>query len=72
MGTVFQRWDALVGERMAAHVQPVSLRRGRLVVSVDDPAWASQLTWIENDVIERLNAELGTDSVTTLDVRVRP
>ena len=72
MGTVFDRWDALVGERMAAHVQPVSLRRGRLVVSVDDPAWASQLIWIEHDVIERLNAELGSDSVTTLDVRVRP
>ena len=72
VATVFARWEGLVGERVAAHATPVSLRGGRLVVAVDDPAWASQLTWMERDLLDRLGSELGPDTVKSLEVRVRP
>ena len=43
MGGVFGRWSEIVGENVAAHVQPVRLDGARLVVEVTDPAWATQI-----------------------------
>ena len=48
--TVHDQWNDLVGAGVADHAQPVSIEHGRLVVSVDDPAWASQLRWAEPDL----------------------
>ena len=47
MGGVFGRWDEAVGDAVAAHVQPVKLDGTTLVVEVDDPAWATQLRFLE-------------------------
>jgi predicted nucleic acid-binding Zn ribbon protein len=43
-----------------------------LVVAVSDPAWATQLRFLERDLVERLRTELGTDAVNEIEVRVRP
>jgi hypothetical protein len=42
------------------------------VVAVSDPAWATQLRFLETTLLERLQAELGPDTVTVIEVRVRP
>lgn len=68
---LFGRWDEMVGEQIAAHSRPVSLSGATLVVAVDDPAWGSQLRWMERDLGERLTEALG-QPVTTVEVRVRP
>ena len=43
-----------------------------LVVAVDDPSWATQLRWLEADLVARICAELGAGVVTGLDLVVRP
>jgi predicted nucleic acid-binding Zn ribbon protein len=68
--TVFGQWEALVGERVAAHAEPVAVADGRLTVRAEDPAWASQLRWLERDLVHRLSAALGPGVVTAIDVRV--
>jgi predicted nucleic acid-binding Zn ribbon protein len=70
--TVFGQWPALVGERVAAHAEPVAVADGRLTVRAEDPAWASQLRWLEGDLVRRLGAALGPGVVTSIDVRVGP
>ena len=40
---VFADWAGLVGEDVAAHCTPVSLRDGELRVSAESTAWATQL-----------------------------
>ena len=66
------RWPAVVGEQLAAHSRPVSLRGGALVIGVDEPAWAAQLGWLEADLRRRLSEALGAGVVTRITVRVRP
>ena len=51
---IFSRWAELVGEAVAAHARPRVLRRGVLTVEVDSPAWATQLHFLESDLVERL------------------
>jgi predicted nucleic acid-binding Zn ribbon protein len=70
--SVFDDWSEVVGEHLAAHAVPVSLRRGRLVVAVPDSAWATQLRFLESQLLERLADAFGPDEVTAIQVRVRP
>jgi predicted nucleic acid-binding Zn ribbon protein len=70
--SVFDDWEEVVGDSLAARAAPVSLRRGRLVVAVPDAAWATQLRFLEPDLIARLREVFGPDEVTAIDIRVRP
>ena len=69
LGGVFGRWEEAVGDALAAHVQPVKLDGTTLVVQVDDPAWATQLKFLESTLKERL-AEIAGATIERIDVRV--
>jgi predicted nucleic acid-binding Zn ribbon protein len=72
LNRVFAHWVDAVGEHVAAHATPISLRAGRLVVGVDQPGWATQLRYLEADLLARLEGVAGERIVTAIDVRVRP
>ena len=68
---VFGRWDAVVGPALATHVRPVRLDGGVLTVEVDDPAWATHVTFLGDEIRGRLSDDAGV-LVERIDVRVRP
>ena len=72
LSRVFASWEELVGDAIAAHSRPRSLRGGSLVVAVDEPVWATQLTWLETDLVIRLNEVLGEGQIERIEVRVQP
>ena len=61
-----------MGPNVGANSRPVRLKNGTLTVAVADPAWATQLRFLEATLVTRLQAELGADAVSTIEVRVRP
>ncbi len=69
MGGVFGRWQEAVGEAVARHVQPLRLDGARLVVEVDDPAWATQLRFLEANLRDRLLAVTGAQ-IDEFEIRV--
>ncbi|MET0146885.1 MAG: DUF721 domain-containing protein [Ilumatobacteraceae bacterium] len=69
VGGLFGRWEDAVGPALAANVRPVRLERGVLLVEVDDPAWATQVRFLADDVRARLAEVAGVD-VERLEVRV--
>ena len=69
VGGVFGRWDDAVGPQVAAHAQPVRLDDGVLLVEVDEPAWATQMSFLATTVRERL-AEVAGVTVERIEVRV--
>jgi len=70
MGSVFGRWVEAVGEAVAEHVSPIKLDGTKLVVEVDDPAWATQLRFLETTLKQRL-AEVAGATIDTVEVRVK-
>ena len=70
LSKVFAGWDGLVGELLAAHLRPVGLRDGVLTVEVIEPAWATQLKFLGDDLIRRVNEQVGAGTVSSLSVRV--
>jgi len=49
-------WSRLVGKALAAHTQPVSLRRGRLVIHVDQPGDSFELSYARPRLLKQLHA----------------
>lgn len=70
VAAVVQQWVTLVGPDAAEHAEPRSIEHGRLLVSVDDPAWAEHLRWSERQVLDRLDDLVGAGVVDRVDVRV--
>lgn len=68
LDTIGAAWGALVGEPLAKHSRPQSLRGGVLVVVADAAAWAGQLRYQDQVLVDRIAAEL--PAVTVREVRV--
>jgi predicted nucleic acid-binding Zn ribbon protein len=65
-----RRWPEVVGEEVAEHATPSSVRDGVLTVVVDGPIWATQLRYLEAVILERAAAVTGDGVVTSVRVRV--
>ena len=65
---LFADWSGLVGEDIAAHCEPVSLREGELRVAAQSTAWATQLRLMASNILAALRTELGPDVVRRLHV----
>lgn len=68
---IFTSWPSLVGESLALHASPKSLHKGVLVIAVEEPAWATQISWLEADMISRIRDMAGPESVERIEVVVR-
>ena len=67
---LFSGWRQIVGDTIADHAVPKRLEKRILVVEVDDPAWATQLKFLESQLIATLRDSVG-DEVESLEIRVR-
>lgn len=69
VGGLFGRWEEVVGAQVAAHVRPIRLDDGVLLVEVDEPAWATQVSLLTGTLRERLATEVGV-VIERVEVRV--
>lgn len=68
---VFEIWSAVVGEPIAGHAQPHSLREGTLIVHVDSSVWLAQLErFRKKQIREKLNRELPHPMVKRILFRI--
>ena len=72
LGRVTSCWAEVVGEEIARQVRPRLVRGSELVVTVEHPAWATELELAGSVVLSRLAEALGEGAPRTLSVRVEP
>ncbi|HVV09119.1 DciA family protein [Amycolatopsis sp.] len=58
-GQVFGQWAKLVGEEVAEHAQPISLKDGELTVRASSTAWATQLRLLQGQLLTKIAAAVG-------------
>ncbi|WP_246127858.1 DciA family protein [Amycolatopsis rhizosphaerae] len=58
-GQVFGQWARLVGEEVAEHAQPVSLKDGELTVQTSSTAWATQLRLLQGQLLTKIADAVG-------------
>ena len=70
--TLTTRWEQIVGPTVAEHASPRGLRDGLMQIAVEQSGWATQLRFLEPEVVARCDELLGAGIVTAIDVRVAP
>ena len=68
INALFVDWPEIVGEQLAQHCAPRSLRDQILTIEASDQQWATELKWMTSLLMERCCAALGPGAVT--DVRI--
>ena len=66
------RWPDLIGDRLAAHTEPGSLKDGKLVVRVSSAAWLHELSFLARELVQKINAGLGDERVRELRLMAGP
>ncbi|MBB1483025.1 DUF721 domain-containing protein [Tessaracoccus sp. MC1865] len=69
LSTVLRRWPELVGESNAAHSKPVNYDAGVLIVDCDSTAWATAMRYAASQLVAKLNAALGEQTVLRVEFR---
>ena len=67
---VFDRWAEVVGDSLAERTRPLKIEGNRLVLSVDEPAIATHVRFLQAELLARLEELLGPGRVSALDLRV--
>jgi len=68
--SVFSDWERLVGEVIASHTRPKRIENGVLVLEVDDPAWASEMEWMSEELLRRITTNANTEEITQIRVQL--
>jgi predicted nucleic acid-binding Zn ribbon protein len=68
--TLTDSWPTVVGDDVAAHARLDALRDETISIVVDGTLWATQLRYLEADIVERANALVGSSVVHGIRVRV--
>ncbi|MBT2394636.1 DUF721 domain-containing protein [Streptomyces sp. ISL-100] len=70
VGGVMGRWPEIVGGDLANHCVPQRYDEDERVLTVqcDSTAWATQLRLMQRELLTRLNADLGRDTVRLIKI----
>ena len=63
---IWQMWDQAVGEAIASRTMPLRISGGVLTVTVASGPWMQQLSFMKDELRQRINGCLGEDRVTEI------
>ena len=59
-------WSSVVGETLAGVCEPVDYDRGTLWIWVEHPTWVHQLTFVQDQLLSKINTFMQEDYVRSL------
>ena len=71
-GALWRRWSEIVGEDIARNAEPTSLKQGVLRIRTTSPTWATELSYLTNDIMGQVNEALGRVVVTEVKIWTSP
>jgi predicted nucleic acid-binding Zn ribbon protein len=60
---IFNCWETVVGVELASRCRPTSLRGGVLRVRMESAVWASEIRYLADEIIKRVNRAVGSNVV---------
>jgi len=67
--SIIDQWEEIVGSDLASKISAVAISGSELIVSVDDPVWASQIIWLESQLLDKITRLIGEEKITSIRVR---
>lgn len=64
-------WNRLLDPNLAAHAQPVGLRKGTLFVAVDSNVWLDEIVrYRQAEILLRLQSAFGSQMIQRISFRI--
>ena len=70
--SLVDQWEEVVGRDLATKISAVAVSGSELIVRVDDPVWASQINWLEKQLLDKITSLVGEEKITSIRVRTTP
>jgi len=67
---ILSAWPALVGKEFSRHARPASLKKGVLLVSVDESAWLYQANFRKEELLKALKKKVGAEKIRKMQFRI--
>ncbi len=64
-------WEAVVGPHIAKKASPEGVRNGILLVSVESSVWMQELTFMKQQILERINQACESSGVKDIRFKLR-
>ncbi|MBW3595540.1 MAG: DUF721 domain-containing protein [Actinobacteria bacterium] len=71
-GAIWRQWAQIVGEDIARNAEPTSLKEGVLRIRTTTPTWATEMSYLANDIKERVNDAVGREVVREVKIWTSP
>jgi predicted nucleic acid-binding Zn ribbon protein len=71
-GVLFQRWPEVVGDDIAQHAEPTSLKAGVLRIRTESSSWATEIGYLGPEITRRANELVGRELVNEVRVWTGP
>ena len=68
--SIFNHWEDIVGKEINRKTRPQKLFKGILYISVSDPGWASELSMMSEQLIDRINSFVGEKIINQLRFKI--
>lgn len=63
-------WNHLMAPDIAAHAQPISIRKGTLFVAVDNSAWLDEIVrFRQREILQKLQTSFGRQTIMRISFR---
>lgn len=70
LARVGQLWDAIVGEAIAENARPAAFKGNLLLVYVTNSTWVHHLQFLKQDIIAKINLEMGHTLVEEIKFKI--
>lgn len=70
LSSVLGAWNDLVGEQVASHATPAAIRKSTLVVQVDESRWATQLKWMSQQILDKVNSKIPGAGIDSVEIKL--
>ena len=67
---ILSAWPSVVGKDFSRHTRPANLKKGALLVLVEDSAWFYQLNLQKEKLLKALQKKIGADKVQKIQFKV--
>ncbi|MGH7230214.1 MAG: DciA family protein [Nitrospiraceae bacterium] len=65
-----RRWSDIVGEQIATHTRPDTIRFRKLYLITENSVWLQQLMFLKPSLLEKINAAAGSAIISDIVLRV--
>ena len=71
-GAIYKIWMTAVGEQIARNAYPAAFRGGILFVNVVSSVWMQELSFLKENILEKLNRELKGAKLKDIRFKIGP